>query len=205
MCSAGQGLCFGERNCVCLSEEIGQERDREERPAASLAAPYSTGLGQPRALSLRPIRAGDGTPSGCSRFVHLSHLTNPASRAASSDPNHQPSNRATKRVCVSPAPPGWAQPNHHGMTAPSASLCASTAGWEPSLIITDTELTWLSLGHPQSGLFYPIFVLISPHAAPRGESSHGTIPWCRHELFPVQPIQEAALIDPIHWDSVSNC
>lgn len=31
MCLAGQGLCDGERAGVCLSEEIGQERDGEER------------------------------------------------------------------------------------------------------------------------------------------------------------------------------
>lgn len=171
---------------VCQKRSA-KKRDGEERPAASLAAPLSIGLAQPRARSRRPISVWGGVPTRLcvhtTHSVHLSHLAKPR--------EHPPTQiinlRAAKRVCISPAPPGAPSAAPQVGLSPTSSgrslllRCSVPASRDgspaPSSQPQSTGLTWLSLGHPQSGPFHPVFMLMSPRAAPRSEGSPGSIPW----------------------------
>lgn len=189
LCVLGWTRTLFRRKKLCLS--VRRDRPRKGRGGAAGSVPRCSPQHWPCAAR-RPQppshqRRG-GVPTGtltrrtARTFSHLAkHRQHPPTPTSSLQTEPQ-------RGFASPPHPqvprrrssGWAQPNLHGMAAPTASLRANAAGWEPSPPSSQPRsrgLSWLPLGHPQSGPFYPVFVPMSPRAAPRSEGSPGTTPW----------------------------
>lgn len=189
LCVLGWTRTLFRRKKLCLS--VRRDRPRKGRGGAAGSVPRCSPQHWPCAAR-RPQppshqRRG-GVPTGtltrrtARTFSHLAkHRQHPPTPTSSLQTEPQ-------RGFASPPHPqvprrrssGWAQPNLHGMAAPTASLRANAAGWEPSPPSSQPRsrgLSWLPLGHPQSGPFYPVFVPMSPRAAPQSEGSPGTTPW----------------------------